>query len=553
MSQNLENTIPNSSSFESDVTGTLEEHWRKGIPTLVLLLLATFVSCYYYLLVKPGIQKRYSAIIQTNLKRIGMNGIDANADPNTTNTELSSKERIEILQETQLSLRRLVGWNPSDDSVHYRYGIVSHELASSYLREALSSGEVARPQFLGLAKNQQQNATSAMERVRKINNMFAPKASLWLAHEKIADNVAMSNSDLLSIEETIRPLLENESIASSAKPTLAQVLVERALRHSSELDLAKRLSLLAEADQLLRTDSPNDLKSLGIQAEAVAIVDLAKAQEYASKTLQQFWSTREAETQTTESLAAVFRCLLIINSFKEGQVFLSEQLQQLSFLDQPRFRALTAASALRHVMTIAIRAGATPTGAANSSKDAEAVLSLAIQLAPESPELISLLQAIAKLEDSDPIISWLKKELTMKETATNGPRLGSNVSETGIGPFFKAVIGLGHGDLGESTTSALATATKLSPAYGVAASRLVMQMALSDSVSVEVAIRWLRTINSSSPDVLVAWSDRASLHLKNKQPAEAIECLEFLIKKLPGNPQIVEALDAAKRQLQNAE
>jgi len=554
MSENLENPIPNSSSVERDVTGTLQEHWRKGIPTLVLLLLATFVSCYYYLLVKPGLQARYSAIIQSNLKRIGMVAIDANTDSGTTTTELSPRERIEILRETQLSLRRLVGWNPKDDSIHYRYGIVSHELSLSYLREALSSGDVANSQFLGLAKNEQQNAMSAMEKVRKLNTVLAPKASLWLTQETIANNFAMSNSDLLSIEKTIRPLLENESIASSAKLTLAPLLVERAFRHSSELDLTQRLALLAEADQLLRTDSPNDdLNSLGLLAEAVAIVDAAKAQEYANNALQRFWSTREAETQTTESLAAVFRCLLLVNSFKEAQVILSEQLQKLSSIEQPKFRVLTAAAALRHCMLIAIRVGTNPTAAANSSKDAEAVLSLAIQLAPESTELISLLQSISKPEDSDPIISWLKEELTMKGSAANSPRLGSNVSETGIGPFFKAVIGLGRGDLSESTTSALSAATKLSSAYGVAASRLVVQMELADSVPAEVAIGWLRTINTSSPDVLAAWSDRASLHLKYKQPAEAIECLEFLVEKLPGNLQIVEALDGAKRQLKNDE
>ena len=49
------------------------------------------------------------------------------------------------------------------------------------------------------------------------------------------------------------------------------------------------------------------------------------------------------------------------------------------------------------------------------------------------------------------------------------------------------------------------------------------------------------------PEVLVAWSDRASLHLKEKQFKEAIECYEFLIEKLPGNEQIGEALDVARK------
>ena len=559
---------PNSTSLESDVAGTLEEHWRKGIPTLVLLVLATVVSCYYWMLVKPSMQKRYSTIIQSNLKTLGMDGIDANdrtdanGNSDISNAELSSKKRIAILKETQLALRRLVGWNNNDDSVHYRYAIVSQALSSSYLREAISNGTDGTSQFFGIAKTEQQNATGAMERVRKLNNAFAPNASLWLVKGKIEENQAVPNTDLLLIEKTVRPLLENDSIASSAKTLLAQVLVERALRQSSELDHMKRFELLAEADQLLRSASTNNVKALSLQAEAIALVDTAKAQEFANKALQEFWSTRDAETQTAESLASVFRCLLIIGSLKEGQVFLSEQLQQLSAMDQPKFRALTAAAALRHVVSIALGANASAAGAlntpmntkaANGSAIAEVVLSLAIQLNPESPELMKLLQSISELDNVDPIVSWLMRELALNGTASDGPRKGPKPAELGISPFLTAVVGLGRVELDESTTTALAIASKLSPAFGVAASRLAFQMANSDTISSEVAFRWFQTINSAAPDILVAWSDRANLHLKNKQPLEAIKCLEFLLDKLPDNAQILEALDAANMQLKLGE
>ena len=75
-----------------------------------------------------------------------------------------------------------------------------------------------------------------------------------------------------------------------------------------------------------------------------------------------------------------------------------------------------------------------------------------------------------------------------------------------------------------------------------------MRMNGSGAVSSELAIRWLKTINDAVPEVLVAWSDRASLHLKNRQFAEAIECYEFLLVKLPGNEQISESLEAARTQ-----
>jgi len=389
-----------------------------------------------------------------------------------------------------------------------------------------------------------------MAKVRKWNRSFAPQANLWLLKGKIVDIIAMPTSDLLLLENEVRPLLENDSVSSSAKTILAQVLVERALRHSNDLDSSKRLELLAEADQLLRSAASNDVISIGQQAEASYIVDTAKALEYANNALQLFWSTREAETHTTESLAAVFRCLLIINSLKEGQVFLSDQLQQLSVLDQSRFRALAAGAALRHVVSIALKDNASDAVVAKSPKNAEIVLSLAIQLSPESPELITLLQSISKSENRDPIVSWLIKEFASTEAATNNALNENTSTETGVAPFIAAVVGLGKGELGESTSLALATATTLSPAYGIAASRLAVQMALEDSIPADVAIRWLRIINTINPDLLVAWSDRARLHLKEKQFLDAIACYEFLLEKLPGNEKLNEALESAKKQLQ---
>ena len=119
--------------------------------------------------------------------------------------------------------------------------------------------------------------------------------------------------------------------------------------------------------------------------------------------------------------------------------------------------------------------------------------------------------------------------------------------------LLNAVIGLGTGFVDKSAEDALAAAVKASPAYGVAASRLVMRLVSSESMSIADAIRYLRTMNTAAPDVLVAWSDRASLHMENSQIADAIECYEYLIEKLPGNEQIGEALDLAKRLAKTAD
>ena len=176
-----------------------------------------------------------------------------------------------------------------------------------------------------------------------------------------------------------------------------------------------------------------------------------------------------------------------------------------------------------------------------------AVMSMAIQLNPESLELLAVLEKFTKAGSNDPIVVWFKRELGLLAGAESN-RSAPNAVNLAMKSFLSAVIGFDDGVVAKSTEDALVAAVKASPAYGVTASRLVMRLVLSESMSTADAIRLLRTINTAVPEVLVAWSDRASLHLKNVQIAEAIECYEFLIEKLPGNEQIGEALEAAKTQ-----
>ena len=266
-------------------------------------------------------------------------------------------------------------------------------------------------------------------------------------------------------------------------------------------------------------------------------------------------------------MACTYRLSYSCGSSCEGEInglpllFLTEQLQQIAVTDQTKLRTFTAAAALRHVVAGAVWecAGATTSNAsarrkgANYPARADVVFSLAIQLSPESPELIFWLQALSNRDNSDPTVSWLRKELASDWTAINRARGNTISAETGLRTFLTALDGLGREELDDTTKKSLVAAIKLSPAFGLAASRLAFQMAGSKIIQLETGLRWLEIITSESPDILAAWSDRANLYLQNKQPAEAIKCLESLLEKLPNNAQIQEALEAAKSQLKIAE
>ncbi len=572
MSNRLQTT--NTLTADSDATGTLQEHWRKGIPTFILLVLAVVVSSYYSWIVKPGMRDRYSSNVQANLASLGMKHVEAiesNPSSPRSPTDLTASKRIELLKETQLTLRRLVGWNPSKDSVQFQYGIVCNELSNRYLDEAIKNqkegGQATTvSQFLAQAKNERQNALDTFGRVRKLDGEFSDKASLWLTRRKLDDNFGMPMTELLLIEQSVRDVLQRDSIGSEAKLTLGEILVEKSLRLSSDLDANQRLLLLKEADSLLQSDAAISVAALALQAEARSAFDNAAAKELANKALQKFWSIRDSESPPAATLSAVFRCLLIINSFKEGQVFLSEHLQQLSPVDQPRFRAMTSAAALRHIMAGAISLVVSSSQTNRVAKDAneshvprgtfglEAVLSLAIQLDPESNEMLALLEKFATPANEDAIVISLMSEFGLlgpikseADNAVSQPRLAA--TDLGLQAFLNAIVRLASGTENDSAIQSLRAAVKAGPVYGVAASRLAVQMVLSERMSPDVGIRWLRSINSETPELLVAWSDRARLHLKFDQVSEAIQCYEFLLEKLPGNEQIKEALGIARSRL----
>ena len=198
-------------AIENELTGTLHEHWRKGIPTFILLVLAVVVSSYYSWIVKPGIRDLYTSKVRTHLAVLGMKPADAvesKASDAQPPTEMLSSKRIELLKETQLYLRRLVGWNPTKDSVHFQYGIVSNELSGRYLDEAIKNqkegGQDAMvSQFLAQAKNERQNALDTFGRVRKLNGEFSDRASLWLTKRQLDENVNMPIAELSRIENSV--------------------------------------------------------------------------------------------------------------------------------------------------------------------------------------------------------------------------------------------------------------------------------------------------------------------------------------------------------------
>ena len=543
----------------------LAYYWRKGIPSIVLAVVTALLAGYSYWFVQPNIQQRYRDLCSRTFQLRGDDSVDLQVasgdrevewDSQPASRLRGSEERRRLLEQTHLCLRRLIIWDNSDDALRFQTGRVSDLLADWYLNRAraiplekLNGDELAT--LLGHSRSERQKATEVMRSVQKRNGRFSNKASLWLAHRQLVDNHELPTADLDAVAERVVKISNN----TYATHLLRQVWVLQALSCRNDMPVGERLMLLQAVNSLFESSATHSIASLGWAAEAKALLDAAAAKELGNKTLQMFWASRDRASLSVESLAAVFRCFLVINSVREGQLFLSEQLKEVSSIDEPRLRALTAAAALRHVVSIALQRkddGVAGTADGLAAAMPMLILSMAVQLNPESLELLALLEKFTKAENQEPTVVWLKRELSSVAEVESNRGMPAAV-DLAMKSLLNAVIGLGTGFVDKSAEDALAAAVKASPAYGVAASRLVMRLVSSESMSIADAIRYLRTMNTAAPDVLVAWSDRASLHMENSQIADAIECYEYLIEKLPGNEQIGEALDLAKRLAKTAD
>ena len=554
---------PQARSMERDAL--LAYYWRKGIPSIVLAVVTALLAGYSYWFVQPNIQQRYRDICSRNFQLLVVDSVDLQVASGDREVERDSQpavnvrdseERRRLLEQTHLCLRRLIIWDNSDDALRFQSGRVSDLLADWYLKRAraipiekLNGDELAT--LLGHSRSERQKATEVMRSVQKRNGRFSDKASLWLAHRQLVDIHELPTADLDAVAERVVKISNN----TYATHLLRQVWVLQALSCRNDMPVGERLMLLQAVDSLFESSATYSIESLGWAAEAKSSVDAAAAKELGNQTLQMFWASRDRATLSVESLTAVFRCLLVINSVREGQLFLSEQLKEVSPIDEPRLRALTAAAALRHVVSIALQRkddGVAGTADGLAAAMPMLVLSMAVQLNPESLELLALLEKFTKAENQEPTVVWLKRELSSVAGVESNRGMPAAV-DLAMKSLLNAVIGLGTGVVDKSTEDALTEAVKTSPAYGVVASGLVMRLVSSESMSIADAIRCLRTMNTAAPDVLVAWSDRARLHMENRQVADAIECYEYLIEKLPGNKQIGEALELAKKRAKTAD
>jgi tetratricopeptide (TPR) repeat protein len=514
----------------NDLRPSKRDYLRWSIPSIVLAVVSMLLIGYSTLVVEPRIQQRYEQMRDQNFVTLE---ISLNDPPvrNSRRTVQDSLRHERLLVETSLCLRRLTLWNPENDSIRFQSAIISVCKAEYYMNLAyeILSTEPQSVQIgvmTGKSQAEMRKALDAMRKVLKMKGAFAARAKLWIARQQLDDNLDMPFADLAAIEQSVRSLVADSSVHAIAKRTLGEILVEKSLRVSVDLDAQDRLLLLMEADECFRAESPSILRDIAWAAEAKTAVDPVLGQEIAWKASQNFWESPESDSYLPETIAAAFDCLVMAGSIKEAQSFLIKRLQNGAPFDQLTLRKKLAAVCLRSVVSNVLFPK--PTIASNDSRNGS-LIAMAVQLYPESPELLTLLEKTAKTSDDH----WL---VGVRKEIGNGEDAGLKQLMSVIDDFSNSRTATALNSFGKLT--------QVSPAYGVVASKFALRRSEIQSSPIEPLIELLREINHSSPEIFVVWQDRATLHLKLKQFEEAIECLEYLKQKMPDNEEVIELIEA---------
>jgi tetratricopeptide (TPR) repeat protein len=564
-------------------------YWRMGLPSFILAVTSTILSVYCIFFVRPCIKQRYYDTFASKMRLV---------------SEHSSTQHpaalLTLLEQSHLCLRRIIDWDNSDDATRYQSGLVENEIANWYQEEArkyslVEDGNLEMNACLSRSKTKRHSAIEEMKACEKIRGPYRGRAIVWLSHRKFTDIPELSIAELDAIEKQIESFAIDQasgdqswassiedsrwvaSILPSATEVLGKTRLEKLLSFRSDVTFLDRIPLFENSLLLLSPKATAGMEQTAIRAEAAYLQDLETSKEIAGGLLREYWDAHEPHKHSPTELNAVFKCMLIVGSKKEAHGFLTDQIGQISPIDQPTFRLLAAGSLLRQVCLAAIRAesrslanvGKTTT-ATNSPSDNQLesmnsldyspsmlreMIILSIQLNPDSSELLALATGLANCITRDDLFWSLKQRLVAESAQGDSNRSDQrgNHQSALFSNWMHTIEGLRAGNRRVGVESNFRQVIKEGPAFAILMGRIVMHLHEQSDIRAELAIQYLRHINEVFPDILQIWSNRAKIHQSLKQYKEAIECLEVISSKLPENKEVLSALVEVRKRYSSLE
>jgi len=472
-----------------------------------------------------------------------------------------------------LCLRRLSIREPKNDLIRFEMGVAAIALGEWNRERAwdiatLDSKAVEIGTYLARQQDEIGNALSSMRVVTQMKGPLAARAAGWIVEISLRNaRIAVGELDELQAllqehlnysEQKLGDSERNGLVDDNAvlRSQLARIATIRATSLDVKIEDNDRIRWLKEASESFTLADRKDLLTQNWRAFAELSTNRDSARDWAWGAVQDFWTQGIVERPRSEELDAVFRGLLIGGNLEEAQSFIFNQLKKLPSFEQSRLRELAAATCLRqlvmnHLIASDSKAAKAKTDAVKPKDNANdfVLLDLAVRLQPEAPGLPELLIDLAS---SSSTVNQFPFANFMLQIIESSPR-------EGLAGILESIRMAKSGDSG-GIANAIAKVMQDDIAYGVLATKVAMNLSTTKSnvpmlgdksegsKDHQTMVQWLRSINDGSPELLSAWFSRGSLHLNAGEFDQAIECFEFLAKRLPENEQVQEMLDAARTQ-----
>ncbi len=558
----MSNSIP-STEPQLNNQHTKSEFWRRGKPALALTALTLLLVTYSYFFVQPNLVSQYKKSILHSCGKVGiteqlllskLDSTDNKLRPSLESKALELTEKIALLEDAQLRLQRLSSEANDDDALRYDSAIVSISLADLYdenIQRLLKSGEqqkngsVELENLISKSLNRRQEAMSNMQSIANVENgSVASMAKLWLMERQLANATLSSDISDRAIQD-LQAVLATEPTNENAR-----ILMLRALTLSSlSVDgpsINQRLKFANVATAIANEVSAPTIKEQLWFAQSLQVIDPIAAQDLAFQSAQPFWSQKASVYNSVETLEAVFESLIINKNLTEAQAFVGEHLPKMTYYEQVSFRSQCAANCIRQTVAFVLNENVeSQNNEMNSSRkpvnskaniEVTRLIDLAVLLAPESDFLIAYFDTIAQDESKNEIAQRLASKFAESDDKTceallNSIRALRQNEEANLSHFVE------H-----------ATSEKTS--YAIVAAASAIKLAQTNQTTTGTAIAFLKLINDARPEILLAWSNRAKLHMLQQELPAALECLYHLQNALPENREIGQQIEAVQRQLE---
>lgn len=417
----------------SHLPETSQTYWRWGVPSIVLAVVTLALIALSFLVVEPGVTRRYESIIADTM----------------------SLDRLDVsdIRKADLAAQRLMTRFPKDA----RYRRLHAEVCFKGSLVALQDSAAGSSGGLEDLRESQSASDSlwirgqeSMRSASRLGGDDAERAQAWVIREEFLRSL-QSCSDLQNRFGRLESDLQQLGPTTSSEVpfySLPAISIQRGHQSSPLLDISKRESLIRNGVEGIQTglmglEESERFGLVGLIAkswvvEGQASLDPEQAIESARGAIVQHADQLQSVilgsklNDRIESVDAFFRCMMLVSGPEEATNSVLSRMDQLPLRDRAMLRQIVAASCLR----IWVSKKLYPEGAFRGSSSG-GILKAILRIAPEHLELVELLDGYFfdrsistsvltnsfdgstedRIEDSFwGSLSWMKQEISRGQT-----------------------------------------------------------------------------------------------------------------------------------------